>query len=52
MKDRTLGTEEEIKLEAQNVDLRRLLAQAGIDAAQHKMADQLQRFLLEELRNE
>jgi two-component sensor histidine kinase len=41
--------DEEIRLETENTDLRRLLAQAGIDAAEHKVADQLQRILLEEL---
>ncbi len=40
---------EEIRLETENTDLRRLLAQAGIDAAEHKVAEQLQRILLEEL---
>jgi hypothetical protein len=34
-----------MKLWAQSADLRRLLAQAGIDAAQHKIADQMQRIL-------
>jgi two-component sensor histidine kinase len=42
-------TEDELRLEIENIDLRRLLAQAGIDAAEHKIADQLQRILLEEL---
>ncbi len=41
--------DEEIRLETENTDLRRLLAQAGIDAAEHKAADRLQRILLEEL---
>jgi two-component sensor histidine kinase len=41
--------DEEIRLETENTDLRHLLAQAGIDAAEHKVADQLQRILLEEL---
>ncbi len=40
---------EEIKLETENTNLRRLLAQAGLDAAEHKVAEQLQRILLEEL---
>jgi two-component sensor histidine kinase len=44
-----LSTEDELRLEIENVDLRRLLAQAGIDAAEHKVADKLQRILLEEL---
>jgi two-component sensor histidine kinase len=37
------------KLQTENAHLRRLLAQAGIDAAEHKIADQLQRILVEEL---
>jgi two-component sensor histidine kinase len=41
--------DEEIRLETENTDLRRLLVQAGIDAAEHKVADELQRILLEEL---
>ena len=40
---------EEIRLETENTNLRRLLAQAGLDAAEHKVADRLQRMLLEEL---
>lgn len=40
---------DEIRLEVENVDLRRLLAQAGIDAAEHKVAERLQRLVLEEL---
>jgi two-component sensor histidine kinase len=40
---------EEVRLEVENLDLRRLLAQAGIDAAEQKVAEQLQRVLLEEL---
>jgi two-component sensor histidine kinase len=46
---RCMGGEEEIRLQAENENLRRLLAQAGIDAAEHKVAEQLQRFLMEEL---
>ena len=42
----TVTTDDELRLEIENVDLRRLLAQAGIDAAEHKIADQLQRILL------
>ena len=38
-----------VKLETENANLRRLLAQAGIDAAEHKVADQSQRILVEEL---
>ena len=37
------------EIETENTNLRRLLAQAGIDAEQHKVADELQRILLEEL---
>jgi two-component sensor histidine kinase len=44
-----VGTDEEIRLEAENLNLRHLLARAGIDAAEHKIAEQLQRILLEEL---
>jgi two-component sensor histidine kinase len=40
---------DEVRLEIENVDLRRLLAQAGIDAAAQKGAEKLQRLLLEEL---
>jgi two-component sensor histidine kinase len=40
---------EEIRLEAENLDLRRLLAKAGIDAAEQEVARKLQRVLLEEL---
>jgi two-component sensor histidine kinase len=41
--------DEEIRLETENTGLRRLLVQAGIDAAELKVADELQRILLEEL---
>jgi two-component sensor histidine kinase len=44
-----MGSEEEISLQAENKNLRRLLAQAGIDAAEHKVAEELQRILMEEL---
>lgn len=44
-----LSNEEELRLEVENLDLRRLLAQAGIDAAEQKGLDRLQRILLEEL---
>ena len=40
---------EEFRLEAENLDLRRLLAQAGIDAAEQKVAQKLQRIMVEEL---
>jgi two-component sensor histidine kinase len=36
-------------LQAENRGLRRLLAQAGLDAAEHEVAERLQRLLLEEL---
>jgi two-component sensor histidine kinase len=42
-------TEDELRLEVENVDLRRLLAQAGLDAADQKVAERLQRLVLEEL---
>ena len=42
-------TEHELQLEVENLDLRRLLAQAGIDAAEQKVLERLQRILLEEL---
>jgi two-component sensor histidine kinase len=42
-------TEDEIRLEIENLDLRRLLAQAGIDAAEQKIVEKLQRLLVEEL---
>lgn len=41
--------EEELRLEAENFDLRRLLVKAGIDAEQQEVARKLQRVLLEEL---
>ena len=44
-----MTTTEEVQLEVENVDLRRLLVQAGIDAAEQKGVEQLQRLLLEEL---
>jgi two-component sensor histidine kinase len=42
-------TSDDVRLEVENVDLRRLLEQAGIDAAEQKGAQRLQRLLLEEL---
>jgi two-component sensor histidine kinase len=42
-------TEDELRLEVENVDLRRLLAQAGLDAADQKATERLQRLVLEEL---
>jgi two-component sensor histidine kinase len=44
-----VSTEDDLRLEVENIDLRRLLAQAGIDAAEHKVLEQLQRLLVEEL---
>jgi len=44
-----LASEKEIRLDVENADLRRLLAQAGLDAAEHKVLESLQRLLLEEL---
>jgi hypothetical protein len=44
-----MASEEHLRLEVENVDLRRLLAQAGIGAAEQKVAKRLQRLLLEEL---
>ncbi len=41
--------DEEFRLEAENLDLRRLLAQAGIDAAEQQVAQKLQRIMVEEL---
>jgi two-component sensor histidine kinase len=42
-------TEGELRLELENADLRQLLAQAGIDAAEHNLAEKLQTVVLEEL---
>jgi hypothetical protein len=44
-----VATEDELRLEIENVDLRRLLAHAGLDAADQKVAERLQRLVLEEL---
>jgi two-component sensor histidine kinase len=44
-----LASKKEIRLDVENADLRRLLAQAGLDAAEHKVLESLQRLLLEEL---
>ncbi len=44
-----LAFDEEIRLEAEILDLRRLLAKAGITAAEHEAAQELQRLVLEEL---
>ncbi len=43
------GVDDWTALAAENAMLRELLAQAGIDAAEHKVAGELQRGLLEEL---
>ena len=37
------------RLDIENAHLRRLLAQAGVDAAEHKVLEDLQRLFLEEL---
>ena len=42
-------SEDDLRLEIENLDLRRLLAEAGIHAAEQKVAERLQRLLLEEL---
>jgi two-component sensor histidine kinase len=42
-------SEYEVQLEVENLDLRRLLTQAGMDAAEHKTVERLQRIVLEEL---
>ena len=39
----------ELRLDTENAELRQLLAQAGIDAAEQKVLESLQRLLLEEL---
>src|SRR5580658_8119418 len=44
-----MSSEVEIQLELENANLRHLLEQAGIDAAQHEVAEKLQRLILEEL---
>lgn len=44
-----MTTSDDVRLEVENVDLRRLLEQAGIDAAEQQGAQRLQRLLLEEL---
>jgi hypothetical protein len=47
-----VATNDEIRLIGENVDLRRLLAQAGIDAAEQKTAERLQRLYLRSLKAE
>ncbi len=44
-----MTAEDDLRLEVENLDLRRLLAQAGIDAAEQKVLERLQRLLVEEL---
>jgi two-component sensor histidine kinase len=44
-----LGSAKELRLDVENANLRQLLAQAGIDAAEQKVMEGLQRLLLEEL---
>jgi two-component sensor histidine kinase len=44
-----VALEDELRLAVENVDLRRLLAQAGIDAAEQKAVEKLQHLVLEEL---
>src|SRR4029077_210838 len=41
--------DDDLRLETENLDLRRLLAQAGIHAAEQQVAERLQRLLFEEL---
>jgi two-component sensor histidine kinase len=47
--DQRISATHEFQLEAENLDLRRLLSQAGIDAAEQKVAERLQRIMVEEL---
>jgi two-component sensor histidine kinase len=44
-----LRTEEELRLQAENLDLRRLLEKAGLHAAERRTVDQLQSLLVGEL---
>jgi two-component sensor histidine kinase len=44
-----LSTEEELRLQAENLDLRRLLQQAGVNAAERKTVEHLQSLLVGEL---
>ena len=44
-----ISEDEEFRLEAENLDLRRLLAQAGLHAAEQDVAQNLQRIMVEEL---
>lgn len=49
LRETEVEIENDLRLEVENVSLRRLLAQAGIDAAEHKTVERLQRLLVEEL---
>ena len=49
MEHSELVSAKELRLDIENVKLRQLLAQAGIDAAEQKVMEGLQRLLLEEL---
>jgi two-component sensor histidine kinase len=44
-----MATDDDLRLEVENADLRRLVAQAGLDAADQIVAQRLQRLVLEEL---
>jgi two-component sensor histidine kinase len=44
-----ISEDEEFRLEAENLDLRRLLAQAGVHAAEQEVAQKLQRIMVDEL---
>lgn len=44
-----MSTKDELRLEIENLNLRQLLAQAGVDSAEQKVVERLQRILLEEL---
>ena len=44
-----MASEKELRLDIENAKLRQLLVQAGVDAAEHKVMEGLQRLLLEEL---
>jgi two-component sensor histidine kinase len=44
-----VAAEDELRLEIENLDLRRLLAQAGLDAAEQKGIERLQQIVLQEL---
>ncbi len=44
-----MATDDEVRLTGENTRLRRLLAEAGIEAAEQKTAERLHRLLLEEL---